>query len=97
MWIPKLNVGFGLDYGLVSRADWYGGNPVIQVVNRDHERKGTNPAVGGCPTRISRRHKFRRSILRKRIVKEISREVVKVITRLPPGPGTVNKIWHHGS
>ena len=23
MWIPKLNVGLGLDHDLVSRADWY--------------------------------------------------------------------------
>ena len=45
MWIPNLNVGLGLDHSLVSRANWYCGNPVIQVVNRDHERIGTDPAV----------------------------------------------------
>ena len=69
MRVPKLNVGLGLDYHLISRADWYCGNPVIQVVNGDHERKGANPAVCGVPGRISRRHKFRRRIERRRIIK----------------------------
>src|SRR6476646_6075549 len=93
MRIPKLNVGGGLDHDLGSRPHRYCLNPVIQVVDRDNERIGTDPTVGGW---LIGSLKFRRSIEWNRIVKEISREVVKVITRLPPSSRTVHKIWQHG-
>src|SRR5262249_32110689 len=95
----------GLDYDVVSRAYLYCLNPVVQVVKRCHKRIGANPAVRGWPIRIARGTKFYRRIQRIRIVEEISREIVKVIKRLPRmpvasglrGKGAALKIWHRGT
>ena len=96
MRVPKLNVRLSLDYDVVSRADSYCLNPVVQVVNRNHEGISANPAVCVGIT-MGARVKFCRSIERKCIIEEINREIVKVITRLPAACAlAVGKIWHRG-
>ncbi len=75
MRVPDLNVRGGLDYGLVSRTDWYCGNPVIQVVHRSHERESANPA-GRRGVLVAVWHEVRRRILWRHIVYDIGRNVV---------------------
>src|SRR5262245_18807088 len=83
MRIPELNESVRLDRGQVTRPRVNCGDPVIRVVNRNHERVSANSARRWRSVRIARRHKCRRSIQWKCIVEEIRREIVKIIVRLP--------------
>src|SRR4029077_11221057 len=97
MRVPKLNVRRSLAFDSVTSVDWHCSNPVVQVVNRDHERICAKPAVCGGIT-MAVRIKFCRSIVWRRIVEKIRCKVVKVITRPPAACAlAVRKIWHRGT